>query len=237
MKLQRSGSLASYLSLGVGGAAVASSASAAIITYNGPVLTADVGMVFYWDPINMTAGLEGGGTDRFRIINAGPDYVYTSKSVTTINTYLGLAGAPFTGGNVPAKLASGATIDANTLWFGNSWAYMDRDGWTTAQSPWATGQDGTRGYIPFSFYYNASSENKYYGWADVTYNDVANTVVLNNFAYNDTPNAAITTGGGPAPVPEPATVVSGILLLAMGGAKVLVARRRRNGKQTAEPVA
>ena len=239
---QRSRALGSYLSLTVGaGAATLLNANGAIVFYNGPAVTANPnGSWLYWDPVNMTAGLEGASAqNKFNLCNFRPYSVYTKRRNLSFNTYCLVGAAEGVSVNAVAKLSDGATIDASTSWaIGTAVSYLDWSGWTTAESPWATGLDGTRGYIPFQFYSPGTPSDKYYGWADITYNDGAlGTVVLNNFAYNNTPNEAITTGGGPAPVPEPATVVSGILLLAMGGAKVLVARRRRNGKQTAETVA
>jgi hypothetical protein len=68
--------------------------------------------------------------------------------------------------------------------------------------------------------------SKYYGWADITFNAASGSIVLNNFAYNNTPNASITPGA----VPEPTT----ILLLALGGTATLLARRRRKAKLAAE---
>ena len=231
-KSARSNSLATYLSLTAGAGAVAAvNANGAIIYYNGPALTIDVNESLFWNPVTMQAGINQGGSEIFKLNYASTDYIYGSKATGDIDSLIGWAGASF-GSTVPAKLGGGATIDASTPWFSNTWMYLNRSGWTTADSPWATGQDGTRGYIPFQFYYTTNNSNIYYGWADITYNNGPTaTLVLNNFAYENNPNTAITTGGGPAPVPEPATVVSGILLLAMGGTKVLMARRRKKANQ------
>ena len=220
--------LGSYLSITAGaGAASLLGANGAVVYYNGAAVTATVGQTLYWNPITMTADTGGVGADRFNIANADTNYVYTTRTVSTINTFIGVNAS---GSNVLAKLDVGATIDASTAWFGNTWAYMDKSGWTTAQSPWATGQDGTTGNIPFKFSYNTAPADTYYGWANITYNDVANTLVLNNFAYNNTPNEAISAG---SVVPEP----SSMMLLAMGGTTVLAARRRRRDNQASVAVA
>jgi hypothetical protein len=231
-KLQRSTPLSSYLAITAGvGAVTLINADGAIIYYNGPAVTVTSEKPYnhiWWSPDTMEAGLATGkGVDRFNFKYAGVNYVYSDKNEGMLDLFLG------TSGNVPLKLAANATIDASINWFSNTWAYMNQPGWTTAQSPWATGEDGTRGFIPFSFRYFANPAETYYGWADFTYNDASGSLVLNNFAYNDTPNAAITTGGGPVPAPEPGQVASGLLLLALGGAKVLLARRRRKETQAA----
>jgi hypothetical protein len=220
--------LGSYLSITAGaGAASLLGANGAVVYYNGAAVTVStLGSILYWDPIHLTAGVSGSGVDRFQIKNTDTDYVYTIKNESSIKMFLGVTAL---GGNVPAKLGAGATIDASTFWFGDTWAYMDRTGWTTAQSPWATGQDGTTGNIPFMFYPVGTSGQKYYGWADITYNDVSNSITLNNFAYNNTPNAAVTAGA----IPEP----SSMLLLAMGGTTVLAARRRRKDNLASVAVA
>ncbi len=218
--------LGSYLSITAGaGAASLLGANGAVVYYNGAAMTGSVGQTLYWDPIHMTAGV-GSVTDGFRIKNVNSSYVYTVRNNATIYTSLGV----MAGSNVPAKLDVGATIDVSTAWFSNTWTYMQKSGWTTAQSPWATGQDGTTGYIAFKFHYDTAPTDNYYGWANITYNDVANTIVLNNFAYNDTPNASILGG---SVVPEP----SSMMLLAMGGTTVLAARRRRRDNQASVAVA
>ena len=224
----RSTPLGSYLSITAGaGAASLLSANGAVVYYNGAAVTATVAQTLYWDPITMTAGTGGLAADRFHLKNSGTDYVYAIRAVSLTWTAIGVAAS---GSKVLAKLDVGATIDASTAWLATPWAYMDKPVWTTAQSPWATGQDGTTGNIPFRFFRNVAPTDNYYGWANITYNDVANTIVLNNFAYNDTPNASILAG---RVVPEP----SSMLLLAMGGTTVLAARRRRVGNQASVAVA
>ena len=191
-------------------------------------MTANIGQTLYWDPVTMTAGVSNNmgsfPTDVFKLVNFGSSYVYSNLLNSYVYKYLGDGN-----GHVPAKLGAGAAIDSNTSWTGAGWGYMDKPDWTTAHSPWATGQDGTTGNIPFKFRKNVAPTATYYGWANITYNDVAHTLVLNNFAYNDTPNASIT----PGVVPEP----SSMLLLAMGGTTVLAARRRRRDSQASVAVA
>jgi len=134
--------LGSYLSITAGaGAASLLGANGAVVYYNGAAVTATVGQTLYWDPIHMTAGT-GSVADGFRIKNVNSSYVYTVRNNATIYTSLGVTAL---GGNVPAKLGVGATIDETTFWFSDTWTYMQKSGWTTAQSPWATGQDGTTG--------------------------------------------------------------------------------------------
>ena len=92
------------------------------------------------------AGEQRGVPDCFSIRNQNFDYAYTERNCVTINTYFGLADPVVFSGTYPvAKDGGCVTIDSNTYWFGNTWAYMSKSGWTTADSPWATGLDGTTG--------------------------------------------------------------------------------------------
>jgi len=221
-KSQNSKRLASYLSLSVGaGAATLLNANGAIISYNGPAVTNNnYGDVLWWDTASMTAGIYRNQSvaDRFQIFNSRLNYAYTVKNNALLDTFFGVTAS---GGTSVNKLAAGETIDSSTYFSGNTWTYMKSPG-----SPWATGVDGTTGYIPFKFSTIAAPADMYYGWADITFNGASGSIVLNNFAYNNTPNASITPGA----IPEPAT----ILLLAMGGTATLLARRRRKAKLAAE---
>lgn len=235
-KPQRPTALGSYLAITAGaGAASLLSANAAIIPYSGtPVTMSYTGtdIYLYWGPDAARTGtaVNTSGvrvTDYFNILYRSDNYVYSSKDESSLKLYFGVGtGTGALGYPSLLKLTSGDTIDQNINWFGDTYAMMNND-YTTAESPWATGQDGTQGIIPFYFSTGSSSyADKYYGWADFTYNNDALTrsLTLNNFAYNNTPNEAITTGA----IPEPST----LLLLALGGAGLAAARLRRKAKQT-----
>jgi len=241
----RSYALGSYLAITAGVAAVSlPNADAAVIAYDGPALTVtkgDTNNFLYFSPLataglptlGIRAGISNASTlDSFNIIYSASDYVYSVKPTDNL---LSMAWGVTSAGvyDVPLlKRNAGATIDATSNdWFTGDWAYMRKQPWTTAQSPWATNQDGTTGFVPFKFALNSEPTNIYYGWANYTYNNGAtDSLTLNNFAYENTPNTAITTGV----VPEPST----LLLLALGGAGVAGARRLRKEKKAANaPVA
>jgi hypothetical protein len=239
-KPQRANPLGSYLAITAGvGAVTLINAQGVVVYYNGPALTVDIDDTDRWlyfsplaTPGNPTLGVRAGiddgadTGDRFQVLYRSVNYVYTVKDEGLLRMDWGASG------DVLLKLDEGQVINAGSnTWFGNTFAYMNTPDWTTANSPWATGQDGTTGFVPFRFALATALDDYYYGWADYTYNNDALTqsLTLNNFAYNDIPNADITT----EVVPEPST----LLLLAMGGASVALARLRRKAKRTPETVA
>lgn len=233
--------LGSYLAITAGAAAVSlPNADGAVVYYNGSALTvglADTNRWLYFSPLatagnptlGVRAGIDDGSNtqDRFQIFYNSANYVYTDKNESLLRMDWGYSNYD---GDALLKLGSNATIDLNSnSWFNKRWVYMNALGWTTAESPWATGEDGTTGFIPFRFALATAPSDYYYGWAEYTYNNGATqSLTLNNFAYENTPNTSITT----EVVPEP----SSLLLLALGGSSVLLARRRRMEKQTLEPL-
>lgn len=205
--------LGTYLTLGVGAGMIGTQSSDAAIVY--------------WDitPMTVTSGtrpfvnpLTGAHADTGAPI-ASPTVGLNFRSNNYIYSITEASGQADTG-----KIASGAndrmirfltneTIGVGST-FKTNWSYLDRPGWTTAESAWATGLDGTSGYVGFSFE-NAGTVN--YGWLAVTYNDASQTLVIGDFAYENS-GASIAAGA----IPEPSSL--GLLVL---GASGLLARRRR----------
>lgn len=202
--------LGSYLTLGVGAAVLGSEASNAAIVY--------------WDitPINIS-----GGTVRFNPLTGetGTSVVLETPTIglrfTNTNYIYSLTeqGSPQIAAGANDRMlrfTNGQIIDGTSTFKGN-WSYMDRPGWTTAESAWATGENGTSGFVGFTFD-NSGTTN--FGWFAVTYNDASQTVELGDFAYEDS-GAGILAGA----VPEPSSL--GLLAL---GASGLLARRRRQAR-------
>ena len=214
MKKQTAKNLGTYLSLSVGaGMLGGATAEASVITYSGPAITAGVGQQIWWDPISMTAGL--GSSANAVVKYRGANYIYTVKPG---NPYMAVATMSAGSKNLN-RLLSGATIDSSLNWFANTWAYMNKSGWTTANDPWATGQNGTTGCVGFRF--RTTTPDYCYGWLSFTYNNGdLHTLQLNGFAYESTPNMAIGAGGL---IPEP----SSLGLLALGATGLIASRRLR----------
>jgi len=213
-------SLGRYLAITAGAGAIPFSATdAAVVSYTGPsyTVTNDGSELFlWWSPASMTAGVrDSASADIFQVRYKSSDYLYTQNADSRVTTEWG------TQSTVLLALDGGTAIDANSnTWYSGTWAYLNKSGWTTQQSPWATGVDGTTGFVPFRFANKSSPSDWYYGWANLTYNNgPSESLTLNSFAYESTPNAAITT----EVVPEPTTLA----LLAIGGASGVALARRR----------
>lgn len=199
-----------YLVAASGTALAASSASAAVVYWNPADHQADVGQSFSFDILTGTVTVSGGSSaSAFQVSNHDSDYVELVSTASLSN--------PVVGGNRMARLSSGATIDGSSPFGGGTFVYFDYE--NDSGYPWNTGVDGTTGYIGLRF---AISGQTHYGWAQFTYNDVSNNIILRDFAYQDVAGAAIVAGA--SAIPEPA---SATLLLALAAGSVATYRRRR----------
>lgn len=236
----RRNALGSYLAVTAGAAASSlQTAEAGVVVYQGPAVTiGSNGQSVYFSPIEegtvSTLGTQAGYLsnghipgDRFFQRYRSADYIYTQKNESVLDMAWGTQAGG--GKQVPLKLEAGVTIDASTNWFTNSWAYMNVPGWNTTQSPWAVASGQTSGYVPFSFSFFSAPADTYYGWAHYTLDKDAGTLTLNSFAYENSPNTAITTA-----IPEP----SGLMLMVLAGsAGVLYRERNRRRRQAGAPAA
>jgi hypothetical protein len=208
------GRLGTYLTLSVGAGVLGSQSSGAAIIYKDVITpyTVTTGQSGNFQPLT---GAYGTGalsvSPTITLQFAGPNYIYS------VNSYLAANGS--SSGSPTSRLASNATIGAGLSWVGN-YSYMDMPGWgSSGTSPWNTGLDGTSGFIGFRFE-NAGTYN--YGWVAVTYNDVSQTLVLGDFAYQNSGGSILAGATGAAPVPE----ASSLALLALGATGVIARRRR-----------
>ncbi len=172
-------------------------------TYNGNTFGANPGSVFR---LSNTPGYSSGGSwiGAYRLVDGqgGSDSV------------------------IPRPLASGASIPGTESRVGLPVNFtlggVAKNSWPVPGS----------GYLGLAFQVGA---DKYYGWMDITLDAYVagggDTIVVNRFAVEDTPNTPILAGdtggaggGGGSAVPEPGTL--GLLVL---GATGLAALRRREG--------
>lgn len=211
-KLKFDRRLGTYLTLGVGAGVLGSqSSNAAIVYWDITPMTITSGMRPFVNPETGAHADDGAtlATPTIGLTFYGTNYIY---SITEFSSNPIPPSIAFGANDRMINFASGATIGSSSS-FKTNWSYMDRPGWTSANSDWVTGADAS-GFLGFSF--EISGDVKY-GWLAVTYNSAANTLVMGDFAYEDS-GASILAGA----IPEPSSL--GLLAL---GASGLLARRRR----------
>jgi hypothetical protein len=232
MKSQNSGAVTQFDSKRLQRFMLAAPAAAAAV---GGATVAEAGVVHFDVPTDKTIS---GNTGSFTIgnINLASGGSYNS-SATGVNFTIGYAttekprvssGYPAsvqfaTNGTVYGMGASlfnlSATIDGAAATWGTT-AYFDSN-WATNGS-WQNGAP-TSGYVGLRL---INGGNYNYGWAAITYNDVANVLTLTEFAFESQVNIAVAAGA----IPEPANAA---LLLAAGAAGVIAFRRRKREEAAA----
>jgi hypothetical protein len=149
--------------------------------------------------------------------NSSVDFNFTSlsgKAGGAMDAY-GENGAGFVGGagtidNLPVN----ELVNADDEY--NSGAFM-----THGQQLESWNSPNDHGYLGVSFLIDGST---HYGWVEVTANSTLE-IVLNQWAYEDTPTNGILTGA----VPEPTTGFLMLLGLFLAGMGLRFGRRRRRG--------
>lgn len=141
-------------------------------------------------------------------IYQGDDYVTTGTGAQTLNS-----------GTDPAALAFGALIDPTTSAGWGSGGKLVGDGILGSGGSFSA----SGGYNYLGFYFTAL-DGPHAGWALISTTLSPISFTLDQYAYEDTANTAITAGQGQTP--EPASMA----LLALGGAGLLALRRRRSAR-------
>jgi hypothetical protein len=183
--------------------------------------------VVYWNPADVTlAGFDS------RLVNfVTGEFTNTSGVGVAVeftlyeDAYLGifdveanplgpsLSGiAALSAGGGVTRFVGGETIGSATNWVTGPPLYIDNS--HQPGFPWhdAPTGDGTAGFVGVRM---SLPSGTHYGWVGITLNDVSNTLVLKDFAYDNVANMPIIAG-----VPE----ASQALMLAMGAAGVVASR-------------
>jgi hypothetical protein len=129
------------------------------------------------------------------------------------------------------KFSFGSNVDiapdALSVWEGGTVKMASRSN-SAAGGHLGTGWASNKTY--FAGFFFGGAANMHYGWIRLKYtlgsNGLPNSAEAIDWAYNSTPNGAITAGQGiPTATPEPSTL--GLGLLAAGAAGVAAIRRRK----------
>ncbi len=206
--------------------AAATSASASIISYNGP-------------PVNATAAPGSGVALNNVTVPGMPTFFLgalaqnTNSGEVSAGNVLFQANQLFLVGHGPLDLGSNVTIGASrqfdppqlpgTLFNRQSGSYST-GGWK--------GQSGQKGFEGFRF--TTANNQVDYGYAELSWSAISggpapSSVTLYALAYDDTGASIVTpslTSESSGSTPEPGT--AGLMLLALGAAGVAVIRKHRN---------
>ncbi len=169
---------------------------------NGAIFTNESSSSYY--SFRILNNIFGAPLDEVRVINSSS---YNHHSVVG------------TGGYNIGKLGAGVSISSSSTFVtGNG--YFDYHDYSNYE--WEAGSGSKTGYIGLRF---KTGPDVHYGWAQLPYDDGANTVTLHDFAYENVADTGILAGATTSAVPEPAAAT---LLLALAAGSVATYRRRRD---------
>jgi len=207
--------LASYLSLGVTGALMATATGEAAIVMidltnvNGQNITGVNAGVSAGNKITISNWL-GAGTGQLELCNSYSGYWGLDGDAYSGNTLQFAVNGSSSSFASPHNFGAGATIDNSATWTGSA----DRTTFRYVTSSTFTSPDfGAGSFMGFRF---GTSGAYYFGYLEVTWNASTNTFQLLSGAYESTVNTAILAGatsGGAVPVPA----ASLLALMALGG--------------------
>ncbi|HEY5331749.1 MAG TPA: PEP-CTERM sorting domain-containing protein [Acidobacteriaceae bacterium] len=198
--------LAGYTLLGAAAFTVTGIAHADDITY------VPVGQTFValGAGANYTLNLSGGTSPDFTITANGPEVSASSNNGAQI----------LNDGGDPAALVYRALIDPA----GSNWG----DGGKMSEV--VTGNWPDNGKSAYLGFYFVGTDGDHAGWMNISTTTLppGAAFTINSYAFDNTPNEAITAGlDDPNPIPSPVPEPSTLSLLAMGSAGLLELRRRR----------
>jgi len=204
--------LASYLSLGVTGALMATATSDAAI------VTIDLTNVGGQNITGANAGLSSGsyhtiidwlgaGTGWLEIFNDSGYWGLDGDTLSGVALQFAVNGTSLAS---PRNFGAGATIDGSATWSGNSNRTAFR--YDTGSSTYVSPDFGAGSFMGFQF---GSGSSWNYGYFEVTWNSSTLTFEILSGAYESTVNAAIVVPSGGAAVPVPAASL--LALMALGG--------------------
>ena len=209
--MQNKNRLATYLTAGLGAGCFAGNADATIVnldisSISGPNAGLASGASMTVTLASLDSGLTG---DLLLTKNSG----YGSYRYTGLKPGGGAGIASGSGYADPQNLSLGEVIDSNRSFSSQKFRTSFVDYGSNTVSPGF----GAGSFIGFK------SGNELFGWLEVTWNASAREFEILGGAYEDAPGVGIQAGATAAAVPEPASVLGTIGLLA-GGAFV---RRRK----------
>ena len=176
----------------------------------------------------LTTGIINGGSDSLQvgfynttkpqIVSSNPQY-YDDSGSSYLTYGFATSVAPADGaGPKPTLTKYGLHDTINSDSFTGRWTANTFPQGAAMASGWG------QGFVGLS--YTPTAGSTYYGWAEIAYDETADSLTLLSFGYNDSVNtASMTPGTYSTAIPEPATTALVGALLA--GSAALFLRRRR----------